>query len=72
MDISNVCKSFGIAKIAILSIFPRKDLELQEGVVETNNYLKDLCGFYGFSFIDNSTITENYLYHDEIHLNNVG
>ena len=30
------------------------------GIVETNNYLKDLCGFYGFPFIDNSNITENY------------
>ena len=72
IDISNFCKSFRIAKIAISSILPRKSLELQKRVVKANNYLKDLCGFYGFSFIDNSNITENYLHHDEIHLNKVG
>ena len=46
--------------------------ELQKRVGETNNYLKDLCGFYGLSFIDNSSITEKYLHHDEIHLNKSG
>ena len=70
--IFNVYKSFGIAKIAISSILPCKDLEFQKRVVETNNYLKDLCDFYGFPFIDNSNITENHLHHDEIHLNKTG
>ena len=37
-----------------------------KNIDEKNNYLKDICGFYGFSFIDNSSITENYLHHDEI------
>ena len=37
-----------------------------------NGYLKDLCGFYGFSFIDNSKITDDFLHYDEIHLNKVG
>ena len=72
IDIGNVCKSFGVKKIAISSILPRKDQECQKRTDETNNYLKDLCGFYGFSVIDNSSITENYLHHDEIHLNKVG
>ena len=45
--IHNVCKSFGIAKIASSSVLPCKDLELQKHIVETNNYLKDLCaGMY--------------------------
>ena len=69
IDIGNVCKSFGVKKIAISSILPRKDQECRKRIDETNNYLKDLCGFYGFSFIDNSSIIEN---HDEIHLNKVG
>ena len=43
-----------------------------KNVLMRHNYLKDLCGFYGFSFIDNSSITENYLHHDEIHLNKAG
>ena len=47
-------------------------VECQKRIDETNDYLKDLCGFYGFSFIDNSSITENYLHHNEIHLNKVG
>ena len=51
---------------------PRKDLELQKRVVEANNHLKDLCGSYGFSFIDNSNIAENYSHHNEVHLNKVG
>ena len=72
IDIGNVCKSFGVKKIASSSILPRKDQECQKRIDETNNYLKDLCGFYGFSFIDNSSITENYLHYDEIHLNKVG
>ena len=73
IDISNVCKSFGIAKMSISSIFlPYENLELQKRAVETNNDLKDLYGFYSFSFIDNTNITENYLHHDEIRLNEVG
>ena len=72
INISNVWKSFGIAKITISSVLPQKVLELQKHFFERNNYLKDLCGFYGFSFINNGNITENYLHHDEIHLNKVG
>ena len=71
IDISNVYKSFCIAKTTISSVLPRKDLELQKRVYETNIYLKDLCGFYGFSFIDESHITEDYLNYDQIHLNKV-
>ena len=71
IDIGNVCKSFGITKIAISSILPRKDQECQKCIDETNNYLKDFCGFYGFSFIDNSNIAEHFLHHDELHLNKV-
>ena len=33
---------------------------------------QDFCGFYGFSFIDNSNITEDFLHNDELHLNKVG
>ena len=51
LDISNAFKSFGIAKIALSSVFSGKDLELKKRVVETNDYLIDLCGFYGCSFI---------------------
>ena len=51
---------------------PCKDLDLQKRAVETNNYLKDLCGFCVFSFIENSNIAENYFHHDEIHPNKVG
>ena len=72
INISNVRKWFGIAKIATFSVLPHKDLELQKCAVETNNYLKDLYGFYSFLFIKNSNITENYLHHDEIHLTKVG
>ena len=72
IDIIYIYKSFAISKIAISSVFPRTDLELQKRVDKTNNYLKDLCGFYGFSFIDNSDITVNYLHHGEIHLNKAG
>ena len=71
-DIYNICKSFGIARIANSSILPRKDLECLKRIDETNNYLKDLCGFYSFSFIDNSSITESNSDRDEIHLNKVG
>ena len=42
IDIGNVCKSFGVKKIAISSILPRKDQECQKRIDEANNYLKDL------------------------------
>ena len=51
LDISNAFKSFGIAKIALSSVFSGKDLELKKRVVETNGYLIDLCGFHGCSVI---------------------
>ena len=44
-----------MARIAIFSILPLKDLECQKFTDETKNYLKD----YVVSFIDNSNITEN-------------
>mgnify|MGYP001792295977 CR=1 FL=1 len=72
VDIGNICKSFGVKKIAVSSILPRKDQECQKRINETNTYLKDMCGFYDFSFIDNNNITEHYLHHDELHLNKVG
>ena len=72
IDIGNTCKSFGIRSIAISSILPWKDQECQKRIDETNSYLKDLCGFYGFSFIDNSNINENFLHHNELHLNKAG
>ena len=72
IEVGNVCKSFGISKIAISSILPRKDQECQKRIDETNNYLKDMCGFYGFCFIDNSNISDSFLHHDELHLNKVG
>ena len=71
-DIGNICKSSGVKKVAISSVLTRKDPEIQELIDETNNYLKDLCGFYGYQFIDNSKITNNFLHFDEIHLNKVG
>ena len=71
IDIGNTCKSFRIKSIATSSILPQKDQECQKRIDETNSYLKDLCGFYGFSFID-SNINENFLHHNELHLNKVG
>ena len=69
IDIGNTCMSFGIKSIAISSILPRKDQECQKRIDETNSYLlKDLCGFYGFSFIDNSNINEIFLHRDEFYI----
>ena len=72
IEIGHVCRSFGISKVAISSILSRKDQECQKRIDEANNYLQDFCGFYGFSFIDNSNITEDFLHDDELHLNKVG
>ena len=66
-----MCRSFGISKVAISSILSCKDQECQKRIDEVNNYLQDFCGFYGFSFIDNSNITGDFS-HDELHLNKVG
>ena len=46
--------------------------QCQKRIDRANNYLKKLCVFYGFLFVDNSNITENYLHHDEAHLSIVG
>ena len=51
IDIGNVCKSFGVKKIAISSILPHKDQECQKCIDQTNNYLKDLCGFMVFHLL---------------------
>ena len=72
IEISHVCRSFGISKVAISSILPHKDQECQKRIDEANNYLQDFCGFYGFLFIDNSNITEDFLHIDELNLNQVG
>ena len=46
IDISNVRKSCGFAKIEVSSVFPRKDLDLQKRVAATNKYLKVFIVFH--------------------------
>ena len=41
INISNVWKSFGIAKNGISTVLPREDQQLQKRALETNNYLND-------------------------------
>ena len=45
INISNVCKSFGIASVAISSIFPHKDLELLKHGIKDENTLYNLSSF---------------------------
>lgn len=47
INIGNVCKSFGMARIAISSILPPKDLKHKK-LTDEKNFLRDLRGFiYG-------------------------
>ena len=62
IEIGHVCRYFGISKVAISSILSCKDQECQKHIDDANNYLQDFCGFYGFSFIDNSNITKDFLH----------
>ena len=62
LDIGNTCKSFSIKSIAI-SILPRKDQECQKHIDETNSYLKDLCGFYGFYKVGSFLLGQNFVKH---------
>ena len=49
ISVSNVCKSFDIAKIVISSVLPRKDLSYINDDA-TNNYLKELWFLWFFIY----------------------
>lgn len=72
VEIGKVSRLFGVEKIAISSILPQNNTDCQAIIDETNDFLKDLCGFNNFSFIDNANINNTFLHLDEIHLNKVG
>lgn len=70
MQIVNMCHEHGVSKVYVSSITYRKGQE--EKIYTLNGNLRYMQGNYGFTYIDNSNITLQDIWKDNIHLNNQG
>ena len=66
------CRRYGVNDIAISSILVRNHSIINNLIIETNFYLKELCLRNGFRFISNDNISNNLLYKDGLHLSDKG
>ena len=65
-------KNNGVNEVFISSILVKKNPNLTAIVRRVNDMLRDLCEKNGFSFICNDVITNNYLWKDGVHLQDMG
>lgn len=70
MNIVNTCHEHGVSKIYVSGVIYRKGLEGKVNIL--NNLLCSKQLVSGFTFIDNSNITSDHIWKDNIHLNNMG
>ena len=66
------CKNNGFNEVLISSILVKKNPNLTTIVRRVNDMLRDLCETNGFSFICDDVITTNYLWKDDVLLEDMG
>ena len=66
------CKNNGFNEVLISSILVKKNPNLTTIVRRVNDMLRDLCETNGFSFICDDVITTNYLWKDDVLLQDMG
>ena len=66
------CKNNGVNEVFISAVLVKKNPNLTAIVRRVNDMLRDLCEKNGFSFICNDVITNNYLWKDGVHLQDMG
>ena len=69
-NIVNICHKHGVTNVFVSSIIYRKDMS--EKVSEINSLLKSNEALYDYVFIDNSNVTPQNIWIDNIHPNNEG
>ena len=70
MRIVNTCHEHGVSNVYVSSITYRKGQE--EKINALNNSLRFNQTSFGFTYVDNSNITQDDIWKDDIHLNNQG
>ena len=68
INIALNCKSYGVNDVVISSILVKKNPNLNVLIRHVNSFLCDLCSMNGFGYICNDAITTEYLWKDEIRL----
>ena len=66
------CKKFGVNDIVISSVLVKRSPKSNAINRRANEMLCDLCRANGFGFICNDMITTQYLWNDDIHLQDLG
>ena len=66
------CKKYGVNDIVISSVLVKRSPKLNTIIRRANEMLCDLCRANGFGFICNDMITTQYLWNDDIHLQDLG
>ena len=72
INIGKQCKQFGVNDVFISGITCRKGFHLMQKVHEINDFLQDLCVLEDLHFISNSSIKEQHLWEDGLHLSDSG
>ena len=68
VNIARKCRNYGVKEIAVSGIISQKNNVCAERIKIINQMVSDICAAENFYFIDNRTITEEYLWTDGIHL----
>ena len=72
IESGNICKGFGVKNVVISGIPLRRNRYIQERCTRLNELLMEMCGYHGFTFVDNGNIDESHVRNDGTHLNYEG
>ena len=72
INIGKSCIHFGVKKVVISSILPKKNITLIRLIRQVNDGLRDQCVLNGFAFAFNDNFSRTYLWKEGIHLEDLG
>ena len=70
--IGKKCAMFGVKDVVVSSIVLQRQFNLTKIIRQVNDLLKGKCKENNFHFVCNDNVTREYLWRDDIYLNNEG
>ena len=72
INIGKSCINFGVKKVVISSILPKKNIALTRLIRQVNDSLREQCVLNGFAFAFNDNFSRTHLWKEGIHLEDLG
>ena len=72
IDISNMCRQYGVKDVIFSSIFVKNSIKLGKMISQVNGGVTKTCEANGFPFISNGNILRKQLCRDGFHLTDEG